>query len=148
VSWCHFGFFRRTPPASIHCFDEAEDRHFPAALAPMYEPTGPSRSAACRPAMFHALTALGRLCFRRGDGRSTARQNPATIVGETRDIGGTRNFRDGLVRRALASKLGNPRLEPEKLLPLPWHSRGISPHGPGKSVVRLIGRRRLIHWYR
>ena len=60
-------------------------------------------------------------------------------------FGGTQNFRDGLVRHALASKLGNPRLEPEKLLPLPWHSRGIGPHSLGKSVVRLIGRRRFIY---
>ena len=65
-----------------------------------------------------------------------------------RHIGGTQNFRDGLVRRALASKLDNAMLEREKLLPLPWHSRGIGPHGLGKSAVRLIGRRRLIHWYR
>ena len=62
-------------------------------------------------------------------------------------IGGTQNFRDGLVRRALASKLGNPRLELEKLLPLPWHSRGIGPRGLGKSAVHLIGRRRFIHWH-
>ena len=64
-----------------------------------------------------------------------------------RHIGGTQNFRDGLVRRALASKLGNPLLECEKFLPLPWHNRGIGPHGLGKSVVRLIGRRRFIHWH-
>jgi hypothetical protein len=40
-------------------------------------------------------------------------------LARNRHIGGTQNFRDGLVRRAVASKLGNPRLEPEKLLPLP-----------------------------
>jgi len=62
-------------------------------------------------------------------------------------IGGTQNIRDGLVRRGLASKLGNPRLEREKFLPLPWHNRGIGLHGLGKSVVRLIGRRRFIHWH-
>jgi hypothetical protein len=62
-------------------------------------------------------------------------------------IGGTQNFRDGLVRRAPASKLGNPRLEREKFLPLPWHNRGIVPHGLDKSVVRLIGRGRFIYWY-
>jgi hypothetical protein len=63
-----------------------------------------------------------------------------------RHIGGTQNFRDGLQRHALASKLGNPWIEREKFLPLPWHSRGIGLHGFGKSVVRLIGRRRFIHW--
>jgi hypothetical protein len=30
----HFGFFRRTHPASIHPFDTAEDRRFTATLAP------------------------------------------------------------------------------------------------------------------
>ncbi len=48
-------------PASIHCFDKAEDGHFPAAIAPMYEPTGPSRSAACRPVVFQTRTALPAL---------------------------------------------------------------------------------------
>ena len=64
-----------------------------------------------------------------------------------RHIGGTQNFRDGLVRRTPASKLGNPRLEREKFLPLPWHNRDIGPDGLGKSVVRLIGCRRFIHWH-
>ena len=61
-------------------------------------------------------------------------------------IGGTQNVRDGLVRRALAPKLGNSRLEREKLLPLSWHGRSILMDCLGKSVVRLIGRGRFIHW--
>jgi hypothetical protein len=73
---------------------------------------------------------------------------PRDNLARGRHIGGTQIFSDGLVRRALASKLGNPRLEPEKLLPLPWHSRDIGLHGLGKSVVHLIGWRWLIHWYR
>jgi hypothetical protein len=83
------------------------------------------------------------------DGTGAGRPaKPRDSRARNRHIGGTQNFRDGLVRRAPAPKLGNPRLEREKLLPLPWHSRGIGPHGLGKSVVRLIGRRRRIHWYR
>jgi hypothetical protein len=57
----HFCFFRRTQLASIHSIDAAEDRLFTATFAPMYEPTGPSRSAACRPAVFHTQTALHAL---------------------------------------------------------------------------------------
>jgi len=34
----HFGFFRRTHPASIHPFDTAEDRRFTATLAPQHRP--------------------------------------------------------------------------------------------------------------
>ena len=73
---------------------------------------------------------------------------PRDSRARNRHIGGTQNFRDGLVRRAPAPKLGNPRFKREKLLPLPWHSWGLGPHGPGKLVVRLIGRRWLIHWYK
>jgi hypothetical protein len=62
-------------------------------------------------------------------------------------IGGTQNVRDGLVRGALAPKLGNPRLERDKFLSLTWHGRGIVPHGLGKSLVRLVQFGRFIHRY-
>jgi hypothetical protein len=62
-------------------------------------------------------------------------------------IGGTQNVRDGLVRRPLAPKLGDPRLKREKFLALLWQRRGIIPHGLGKSVVRLIRHGRFIHGY-
>jgi hypothetical protein len=205
--WCPDAFWVVPPhTARINSpFRQGGRQAFHRDIRTRVQTNGPSRLAACRPAVFHMRTALyvlraAKLCNRmqsaprprqslaavawpddpgisdpwsagvhgrhkrglwlrrRVSGSRTAllpsmgraQHSPAKPCdSHARDghFGGTQNFRDGLVRHALASKLGTPRLEPEKLLPLPWHSRGIGPHSLGKSAVRLIGRRRLIHWH-